>query len=137
MDNTLENLIYRSISQYHDILAHFAEISRALQRNAADEISAQASILAKLQKDAEDCDRELDEILSKAPPPVEAIGARLMERRNLMKKVYETNRLLFRKADGMMAVIRNDISQVRAGRNALGGYLNHTEKKGGMVRGVG
>ena len=88
--------------------------------------------LNEAQERAKHTDAQVDALLH--ANPLEPADRHLLEQRmNMLARILEKNRLLFTRSNGMLAVTAAELSHLRGGRAALGGYRTGSRHSGHVV----
>lgn len=131
--HALEPLLQKSISQYQSILELSKETVTRLDVLKPAEINTACEQMTSLQQQAAETDTEIIQLASTFSTPQVRQAPSFDKRLGLMRRVLEQNNLLFSRINGMMAVISQDISQIRWGFSAMSGYKSEQEDSGKIV----
>ncbi len=117
----LDLMLNKSIAQYSKILSHINNLSKTLENCKTDELKSFCDCLNELQNDARKTDKAIDTIIEQKKIDI-IQDPRLVERKKLMREIVNHNNLLFPQINGKLAVIGAELTQLKAGMNALSGY---------------
>lgn len=132
----MEEILEKSVVQYQRIIDHVQKLNAMLRQVEPDELQAYTEELQQLQDEASVNDQVLIEqfagnvdVLSEHPL--------FDERKQLLEEIVAMNRLLLPKIRGIMAVVANELSQIKSGRQAVIGYHRPLHSGRAPARGVG
>lgn len=132
----MESSLRRSVEQYSRIIAHAGRLEALLLHSDTDELKKYIVRMEELQEEARQHDETLNGQLAEdshrwRDHPL------YQKRISLLEKLVELNRLLLPRIHGMMAVTAHELSQIKGGRKALGGYRQSSQPTGSRARGRG
>jgi hypothetical protein len=132
----MEQCLNTSIEQYRDIIAHARHLEALL--TDADPVALQfyTERLQQLQDDAGVNDERLFELYA-TDSEYWKEHPLFIERNELLEQIVELNHLLLPRIRGIMAVIANELSQIKSGRAAVAGYHRPVTSLPAAARGVG
>lgn len=130
--HSLQQCLSKSVAQYREILAQLQLIKTALSSSTIN-LAELVQNLNQQQVAACQHDEELLALLAQADRGV-ARHPLYLQRIDLIEQVLQMNNLLLPSIDGMMAVISNELTEIRNGRAVMGGYKQLSPKQGRIVK---
>ncbi len=113
--------LQRSVERYSALLKLMQQISTDML-DEKDQVEALVLALAEQQRCIEVEDATLLTQLERIPPEELTTHAMFHARLNLMEEIKEMNDLLLPKINGIMALIFQEIGELKCGRNAVSRY---------------
>lgn len=127
----LHQLLKQSMVEYALVSRVLDLLAQHLDNPEPQELVATLERLNEAQDRARTTDAHVDTLLQK---PLTDEERRLLEQRmEVMARILEKNRLLFERSNGMLAVTSAELSHLRGGRAALGGYRPGSARAGHVV----